>query len=77
MPETIFVNSTPIKNDEQCFYFMLKPLFIFEILTFLSFRFGYVESHLDKKTKVNFKIYDLIDWLTNTYNAYITQYLKK
>ena len=56
---------------------MLKPLFIFEIFTSLSFRFGYVEKHLDKKTKVNFKIYDLIDWLTNKYNAYITQYLKK
>ena len=56
---------------------MLKPLFIFEIFTSLSFRFGYVEKHLGKKTQVNFKIYDLIDWLTNKYNAYITQYLKK
>ena len=27
--------------------------------------------------KVNFTIYDVTDWATNNYKAYITQYLKK
>ena len=41
---------------------------------FLSWRFGYVEKQLNKNSMVDFKIYDVTDWTTNTY---ITQYLKK
>ena len=48
-----------------------------EIFTFLSQLFGYVEKRFDKKTMVNFKIYDVTDWITNNYNMYIAQYLKK
>ena len=29
--------------------------------------FGYVEEWLDKKAKVNFKNYDVIDWIINNY----------
>ena len=30
-----------------------------------------------KKGKLNFKIYDVINWETNDYNTYIVQYRKK
>ena len=59
------------------FYFMLKARFVLEIFTFLSWLFGYLETRLDEKAMVNFKIYDMADWTTNNYNAYITQYPKK
>ena len=38
---------------------MLTTLTIFEFLQRLS---GHVENRLDKKTKVNFEIYDVTDW---------------
>ena len=59
------------------FYVMLKALFVFEIFTFLSKVFDYIEKHLDKKYVVNFKIYDVTDWTTNNYITHIAQYLKK
>ena len=59
------------------FYFMLKARFVLEIFTFLSWLFGYLETRLDEKAMVNFKIYDMADWATNNYNTYITQYPKK
>ena len=46
---------------------MLKALFVLEIFTFLSLLFGYIEKRLDKKAKVNFKIYN---WPTNNYNTH-------
>ena len=55
---------------------MLKSLFALDIFNLLSGSFGYVENRLDKKAKVNFKIYEATDWTTNNYNAYIAQYLK-
>ena len=59
------------------FYFMLKARFVLEIFTFLSWLFGYLETRLDEKAMVNFKIYDMADWTTNNYNTYITQYPMK
>ena len=61
----------------NAFYFLLKALFILEIFTFLFCLFGYVEKRLDKKTMVDFKIYDVTDWKTNNDNTHITQYLEK
>ena len=46
---------------KNTFYFMLKALFGIEVFTFLSLLFVYVEKWFDKKTKVNFKIFDVID----------------
>ena len=57
------------KNDEKCFYLMFKALFVFEVLSFLSWLLGYVEKRLDKKAKVNFKIDDVTYWTTNNYNT--------
>ena len=62
---------------KNAFYFMLKAVLIFEILTFTSWLFGYVEKRLDKKAMVNFKVYDVTDWTTNDHNTHIAQYLKK
>ena len=62
---------------KNLFYFTLKALFVFEISTVLSLIFGFVEKRLDKKAMVNFKIYDVLDWITNYYNTHIAQCLKK
>ena len=56
---------------------MLKALFFLEIFTFLLWHLGYVKKRLDTKAPVDFKIYDVTDGKTNTYNIHITQYLKK
>ena len=63
-----------IKN---AFYFILKALFVLEIFNLMSLLFSHVENRLDKKVKVNFKIYYVIYWTVNNYNTYIVQYLKK
>ena len=44
---------------KNAFYFMLKTLFVFEIIKLLSWVFGYVEKRFDKKAKVNFKIHNV------------------
>ena len=46
---------------KNAFYFILKALFIFEILTILFWLFYYVEKRLNKKVIVSFKIYDVTD----------------
>ena len=43
----------------SAFYFILKAFFVLVIFAFLSWLFRYVEKRLDKKTMVNFKIYDV------------------
>ena len=61
---------------KNAFYFVLKVLFVFDIIIFLLCLFGYVEKRLDKKTMVNYKIYDVTDWSTNNCNIEVAQYLK-
>ena len=58
-------------------YFMLKTLFVLEILNYLSWLFGYVKKQLDKKARVNFKICNITDFATSNYYTHIVQYLKK
>ena len=44
----------------------------------MSWRFwSHVEKRLDKETNSNLKIFDVVDWKRNNYNAHIAQYLKK
>ena len=62
---------------KNTFYFMLKTLFIPQISKYLSQPFCYVEEQLDEKVKVNFKIQDVKNWITNNCNTYIVQYHKK
>ena len=59
------------------FYVMLKALFVFEIFTFLSKVFDYIEKHLDEKYVVNFKIYDVTDWTTNIITLHILPNISK
>ena len=42
-------NETPSKIMENAFYFILKALFVLEILLFLSQLFGCVKNWFDKK----------------------------
>ena len=51
-------------------------LFILYLNFCLDF-FGHVEKRFDKKTKFNFKIYDVTDCETNNNNINIAKYLKK
>ena len=53
-------------------YFILKTFL--EIFTFLSQLFGYVEKQLNKKVKVNFKIYDVTDWTFSNYDWILSSY---
>ena len=62
---------------KTAFYFMSKALFVFKKFTFLSWRFGHVGKRLDKKAKIDFKIYDATGWRANNYNTHIAQYLKE
>ena len=53
---------------------------LFSFLRYLNFCrnfFGHVGNCLDKKAKLNFKIYDVTNLKTNNYNAHIVKYLKK
>ena len=45
----VYFNESPLKMIKNAFYFMLKALFVFEIFTFLSWLFGYVEYDLIRK----------------------------
>ena len=58
---------------KNAFFFTSEALFVFEIFKFLCWIFGHVAKRLDEKDKVNFKFYDVTDWLTNNRNTYIAQ----
>ena len=60
---------------KNAFYFTLKALFILNIFSFLLLLFAHVEQRFDEK--VNFKIYDVINRITDNYNIHIGQYLRK
>ena len=68
--------NVPLRSMKNAFYFMLKALFAYELLKFLSWFLGYVEKQLDKRAMVNFKTYDFTDEITNNFNTHIAQYLK-
>ena len=58
----------PLKSDEKCFLVPLKSFFSFwRFLKFCSDIFGHVGKRLDKKAKVNFKIYHVPNWETINY----------
>ena len=68
----LFVSMKALQKNEKRFLFHLKCS-----LNFCRGSFGHARKRLDKKTKVNFKVYDLTNWETNNYNTHITQCLKK
>ena len=61
----------------NAFCFILKDLFVLEIFTLCPYFFDHVGKRLDKKARVNFKIYDAMNWEINNCNTYIAHYLKK
>ena len=62
---------SPLKMMKNALDFMLKALFVLEISKFLSWIFGYVEKRLSgQKLLVNYKIYDVKNWVTNNRNTH-------
>ena len=58
------------------FYFILKALLVLKIVKCFSWLFVHIEKNrLDLKAKVNFKIHDVITWLTNNCNTHVVQCL--
>ena len=49
---------SPLKTMKDVFYFTLKALSVLKIRKFLSSLFSHKEKRLNRKDKVNFKIYD-------------------
>ena len=49
---------------------IFKALFVLTIVKFLSWQFSHVGKQLGKKAKVNFNIYDIINWFASNYNAH-------
>ena len=62
---------------KNAFYFTQKLFPFSKYLTFCLDHFGRVVKPLDLEDKVNFKIYDITAWLTNSCNTHIAQYLEK
>ena len=60
---SIYFNESALKIVKYTLYFMLKALFIFELFTFLSWYFGYLVKRRDKKAMVNFKSYDVLQYM--------------
>ena len=56
---------SPLKMMKNLF--MLKALFVLIYLTFCHDFCDHLGKRLHKKTKVNFKIFDVTDWETNNY----------
>ena len=67
----------PLKVIKNAFYFTSKAFFVLKVFRFLTWLFGHVSKQLDKKDKVNFKLYEVTVWLTNNRNTDIVQYFKK
>ena len=44
---------------KNAFYFILKALLVLKIFNILSLIIWYMGKQLDKKAKINFKIYDV------------------
>ena len=66
-----------LKLMKNVFYITLKVLFFLKVFHFLIRIFGHVGKRLDNKAKINFKIYDVTYWNTNSYNKNIVRHLDK
>ena len=61
----------------NAFYFISK---VFSFSRYLNFHHDFLimqRKLLDQKGKINFKIHDATNWLTNNCNTYIAQYITK
>ena len=57
---------SPLKIMKNAFYVTLKILFVLKVFKCLSLLFDHVGKRLDWKDKVNFKIDEIVAWLTIT-----------
>ena len=74
----ILATASSLKMMKNAFYFtLLKTTFVLKILQFLFRIFGHVTKRLDKKAKVNCKIYDVTNCITNKYNTHFAKCLMK
>ena len=69
--------ASPVRMKKDALYFIKKLFSFWSYLAFCSDFFYHVGKRLDKKAKVNFKIYDVKNRETNNYNTDITQHLRK
>ena len=60
---------------KNAFYFILKALLVLKIFLNFCVTFWPCKKRLELKDKVNFKIYAITAWLTNSYITHIVQYL--
>ena len=56
-----FSNENPSRQLKSAFYFILKAFFVPKIFKLFSWIFWSCRKRLNKKAKVNFKIYDVIN----------------
>ena len=71
----IYFNQNPLN---MMFFISSEKLFSFlRYSQFCPDFFSYIGKQLDRKAKVNFKIYDVTNWNTKSYNKHIARYLKK
>ena len=71
----ICIIESPLKMMKNAFDFILNALFVLNIFKFCHDFLVMQKKPLDKKDKINFKIYDITTWLTNSCNTHIAQYL--
>ena len=74
--DTVFGNWNPFKNDKKCLFHLESSFRFLQYLNFCPDVFIDVEKGLDKKAKISFKIYNIIDWETNNCNTCTAKYLK-
>ena len=69
-----------VKTLSKWWMFFISSKKVFSFLRYLQFCpdvFGYIGKRLDKKAKVNLKIYDATNWKTKNYIEFIARYLKE
>ena len=67
---------SPFKKLKNAFYFNLKALFLLEMFKFLFLHFGQAGERLGRKAKVNFKIFNVTNWISYICNEHIARYLE-
>ena len=66
---------SPLKMMKNAFCLTLKLLSFLNTSIF-ALTFWSYKKRLDKKAKVNFELYEVVNWITNYYNTHIARYLK-
>ena len=69
--KVIFCFKSPLQIMKNGSYFILKAVFVPNILNFLSWLSPMQKKRLDQKDTVNFTFYDIANWLKNNYNLNI------